>query len=147
MDLSAFRDPEIARGLIEAINATDTGPVKIMEVCGTHTVSIAIGNGGPGVRGPYSTEPARLQALLLAMQGVGKPGVHQFKMIEWGLYNRKSSIPLPWPKYVPNVLAANRGLHRGHALTPCASPGLARRVRHGHLAAIRFPVAIPERSR
>ncbi len=41
MDLSAFRDPEIARGLIEAINATTTGPVKIMEVCGTHTVSIA----------------------------------------------------------------------------------------------------------
>ncbi len=41
MDLSAFRDPEIAKGLIEAINATKTGPVKIMEVCGTHTVSIA----------------------------------------------------------------------------------------------------------
>jgi len=41
MDLSAFRDPAIARGLIDAINATDTGPVKIMEVCGTHTVSIA----------------------------------------------------------------------------------------------------------
>ena len=76
---------------------------------GTHTVSVAIGNGGPGVRGPYSTEPARLQALLLAMQGVGKPGVHQFKMIEWGLYNRKSNIPLPGPKYVPLVLAAHRG--------------------------------------
>ncbi len=41
MDLSAFRDPGIARGLIEAINATKTGPVKIMEVCGTHTVAIA----------------------------------------------------------------------------------------------------------
>jgi len=41
MDLSAFRDPLIAKGLIEAINATDTRPVKIMEVCGTHTVSIA----------------------------------------------------------------------------------------------------------
>ncbi|PKQ16350.1 MAG: hydrogenase formation protein HypD [Actinobacteria bacterium HGW-Actinobacteria-7] len=41
MDLSAFRDPTIARGLIEAINATETGPVKLMEVCGTHTVSIA----------------------------------------------------------------------------------------------------------
>jgi hydrogenase expression/formation protein HypD len=41
MDLTAFRDPEIARGLIDAINATKTGPVKIMEVCGTHTVSIA----------------------------------------------------------------------------------------------------------
>ncbi|MCX8032201.1 MAG: molybdopterin-dependent oxidoreductase [Thermoleophilia bacterium] len=76
---------------------------------GKHTVSVAIGNGGPGIRGPYATEPARLQALLLAMQGLGKPGVHQFKMIEWGLYNKKSNIPLPPPKYVPVVLAAHRG--------------------------------------
>jgi len=41
MDLSGFRDPVIARGLIDAIAATKTGPVKLMEVCGTHTVSIA----------------------------------------------------------------------------------------------------------
>ncbi|MBI5231675.1 MAG: hydrogenase formation protein HypD [Coriobacteriales bacterium] len=43
MDLSGFRDPEIARGLIDAIaaSAAKTGPVKIMEVCGTHTVAIA----------------------------------------------------------------------------------------------------------
>lgn len=42
MDLTGFRDPEIARGLIEAIHANDPGrPVKLMEVCGTHTVSIA----------------------------------------------------------------------------------------------------------
>jgi len=41
MDLSGFRDPAIARGLIDAIAATKTGPVKIMEVCGTHTVAIA----------------------------------------------------------------------------------------------------------
>jgi len=41
VDASAFRDPELARGLIEAIKATNTGPVKIMEVCGTHTVAIA----------------------------------------------------------------------------------------------------------
>jgi hydrogenase expression/formation protein HypD len=42
MDLSAFRDPDLARGLIDAIAAADPGrPVKIMEVCGTHTVSIA----------------------------------------------------------------------------------------------------------
>jgi anaerobic selenocysteine-containing dehydrogenase len=47
--------------------------------------SIAHGNGGPTVRGPYSTEPARLEVLLLAMQGLGKPGVHQVKMLEWGL--------------------------------------------------------------
>jgi hydrogenase expression/formation protein HypD len=43
MDLSGFRDPEIARGLIDAIELTAAKlrPVKIMEVCGTHTVAIA----------------------------------------------------------------------------------------------------------
>lgn len=42
MDLSAFRDPAIARGLIDAIhNAYPGRPIKLMEVCGTHTVSIA----------------------------------------------------------------------------------------------------------
>ena len=43
MDLSGFRDPEIARGLIDAIDATadHLRPLKIMEVCGTHTVAIA----------------------------------------------------------------------------------------------------------
>jgi hydrogenase expression/formation protein HypD len=41
MDLNAFRDPEIARGLVAAIQSVDVGPVNIMEVCGTHTVAIA----------------------------------------------------------------------------------------------------------
>jgi trimethylamine-N-oxide reductase (cytochrome c) len=45
--------------------------------------SIAHGNGGPGIRSPYSTENGRLEVLLLAMQGLGRPGVHQVKMIEW----------------------------------------------------------------
>ena len=36
--------------------------------------TVVIGNGGPAIRGPYSTEPARLQVLCLAMQGLGKPG-------------------------------------------------------------------------
>jgi anaerobic selenocysteine-containing dehydrogenase len=45
--------------------------------------SIAHGNGGPGIRSPYSTENGRLEVLLLAMQGLGKPGAHQVKMIEW----------------------------------------------------------------
>jgi molybdopterin guanine dinucleotide-containing S/N-oxide reductase-like protein len=31
--------------------------------------------GGGYIRGPYSTEPARLEAVLLGMQGLGKPGV------------------------------------------------------------------------
>lgn len=55
MDLSAFRDPEIARGLIEAIHSEYPGrPVKIMEVCGTHTVSIAK-NGLRGVMPEWLT--------------------------------------------------------------------------------------------
>ena len=33
--------------------------------------------GGSYVRGPYSHEPARLECILLGMQGLGKPGVHQ----------------------------------------------------------------------
>ncbi len=57
--------------------------------------SIAHGNGGPTVRGPYSTEPARLEVLLLAMQGLGKPGVHQVKMLEWGIFG-----PSPMPRGV-----------------------------------------------
>jgi molybdopterin guanine dinucleotide-containing S/N-oxide reductase-like protein len=39
--------------------------------------TIAHGYGGSYIRGPYSTEPARLECILLAMQGLGAPGVHQ----------------------------------------------------------------------
>jgi anaerobic selenocysteine-containing dehydrogenase len=60
--------------------------------------SVVHSNGGPGIRSAYSTEPGRLEVLLLAMQGVGKPGVHQAKMIEWGLselwYPRRNPMPL-----------------------------------------------------
>lgn len=41
-ELAAFKDPELARGLVEAI--AELAPAKgatLMEVCGTHTVSIA----------------------------------------------------------------------------------------------------------
>jgi len=34
--------------------------------------------GGSYIRGPYSHEPARLEVCLLGMQGLGKPGVHQY---------------------------------------------------------------------
>ncbi|TLM77877.1 MAG: hydrogenase formation protein HypD [Actinobacteria bacterium] len=41
-DLSGgFRDPEVAKHLVDAIAALSKIPVKIMEVCGTHTVAIA----------------------------------------------------------------------------------------------------------
>ncbi len=34
--------------------------------------------GGSYIRGPYSHEPARLEVCLLGMQGLGKPGIHQY---------------------------------------------------------------------
>ena len=60
--------------------------------------SIAHGNGGGSIRGPYSTENARIEICLLAMQGLGKPGVHQFKMIEWnGSLPSTKKVPFtPW---------------------------------------------------
>ena len=42
---------------------------------------------------PYSTERGRLEVLLLAMQELGKPGVHQVKMFEWGLRAERRSNP------------------------------------------------------
>ncbi len=41
MDLDVFRDPALARRLIDRITATATRPMTLMEVCGTHTVAIA----------------------------------------------------------------------------------------------------------
>ena len=59
--------------------------------------TVVIGNGGPGIRGPYSTEPARLQVLCLAMQGLGRPGVNQAKMIEWALELDPEFMSAPRP--------------------------------------------------
>ena len=35
-----YRDPRLSRQLIQAINRTSTRPVKLMEVCGTHTMAV-----------------------------------------------------------------------------------------------------------
>lgn len=40
-ELAAFRDPKLARGLIEAIAKLAPEQATLMEVCGTHTVAIA----------------------------------------------------------------------------------------------------------
>ena len=40
-DLEAFKDPDLARGLIASIEKMDVQGLSIMEVCGTHTVAIA----------------------------------------------------------------------------------------------------------
>jgi anaerobic selenocysteine-containing dehydrogenase len=73
--------------------------------------SVVIGNGGPGIRGPYATEPARLQNICLAMQGLGKPGVNQVKMIEWGLFDFPDQYAQPKPFRVPNLRSAYTGGH------------------------------------
>ncbi|MCR4394732.1 MAG: molybdopterin-dependent oxidoreductase, partial [Dehalococcoidales bacterium] len=72
----------------------------------SRATSILHGNGSPGIRGPYSTENARLEVLLLAMQGLGQPGKHQVKMIEWGLHGRD---PMPLSIKVPTLIEANTG--------------------------------------
>jgi len=72
----------------------------------SRATSILHGNGSPGIRGPYSTENARLEVLLLAMQGLGQPGKHQVKMIEWGLHGRD---PMPLSIKVPTLVEANTG--------------------------------------
>ncbi len=41
--------------------------------------------GGSYIRGPYSHEPARLECILLGMQGLGKPGVCQYQITYAGM--------------------------------------------------------------
>jgi anaerobic selenocysteine-containing dehydrogenase len=55
--------------------------------------SLIHGNGGPGIRGPYATEPGRLEPMLLGMQALGKPGRHQAKMIEWHIWGEWPPVP------------------------------------------------------
>jgi len=62
--------------------------------------SIAHQAGGSYIRSAYSTEPARLEVLLLAMQGLGKPGAHQLIMSNFGL---------PRSIITPDLRAAHRG--------------------------------------
>ena len=84
--------------------------------------TVVIGNGGPGIRGPYATEPARLQGICLAMQGLGKPGVNQAKMIEWGLFDKPDQYAQPKPLRVPNLRSAYTGGHPDESNHPSFVP-------------------------
>jgi anaerobic selenocysteine-containing dehydrogenase len=84
--------------------------------------TVVIGNGGPGIRGPYATEPARLQNICLAMQGLGKPGVNQAKMIEWGLFDKPDQYAQPKPLRVPYLRAAYTGGHPSDTNHPSFIP-------------------------
>jgi molybdopterin guanine dinucleotide-containing S/N-oxide reductase-like protein len=64
--------------------------------------------GGPMIRGPYSHETARLLAVQIGMQGMGKPGVHQ-------IHNHSLTTP------AENSVAINfRGTSRNLMFQPTA---------------------------
>ncbi len=47
------------------------------------------------IRSPFSAEPARLEVVLLAMQGIGRPGVGQLHLIEFGQFGFDEWNPMP----------------------------------------------------
>ncbi len=51
---------------------------------GSKITGIAHYFGGGLIRGPFSHEPARLESILLGMQGLGGPGVHQIQLTYMG---------------------------------------------------------------
>jgi trimethylamine-N-oxide reductase (cytochrome c) len=58
-----------------------------------HVTSLTVGNGGPGIRGPYCHEHCRIQSILLSMQGLAKPGRHFAKWLEWALMTKDYAMP------------------------------------------------------
>ncbi len=72
--------------------------------------SIAYHYGGPKIRGPYATEPARLEVLLSAMQGLGRPGVHHVRIPAESSRARPkpaSSEPVPSVPASPDLHPSN----------------------------------------
>ena len=91
-------------------------------------------NGGPGNRGPYSSEIARLEVCLLGMQGVGKPGRNQFSTIEWGLFGdvppmgwNSAQQPLAKPVMFPNVHST---INKGHGVPRLPTQGIPKLLIH-----------------
>lgn len=75
--------------------------------------TIAHCNGGSYIRAAFSHEPARMEVVLLGMQGLGKPGCNQFRMVEWGHFGKATAFPGPRPEIVPNTGGAYNG-NRNH---------------------------------
>ena len=93
------------------------------------TVSITHGNGGPGIRGPFSSEPGRLEPILLGMRGLGKPGVHQAKWTEWNLFT--DTYPMPY-QGTSNVDLPHRGEFQRPYNSPMAMPHMMHFRSHQH---------------
>ena len=79
--------------------------------------SIAHCNGGSYIRSTYSHEPARFEVVMLAMQGMGAPGRHFIKFIEWNLFGRPETSAGPAPALNPQFGAAYRGFNANKSQT------------------------------
>jgi trimethylamine-N-oxide reductase (cytochrome c) len=82
----------------------------------TRTTSIAHFLGGSYIRGPYSHEPARLECILLGMQGLGKPGVHQSQTYS-GLPKCKQPQNVSIGMMIPIEVARDNRILRPHNAT------------------------------
>ncbi|MCE5254838.1 MAG: molybdopterin-dependent oxidoreductase [Actinomycetia bacterium] len=80
------------------------------------------GFGGGLIRGPYSHEPARLEAALLAMQGIGRPGQHSFCIINRAVFGSEDHPAYPpSPGSIINNPNLNlRSTYRGYSPFPYA---------------------------
>ena len=72
--------------------------------------SISHVNGGSLIRSQFSSEPGRMEVVLMGMQGLGKPGRNVIKLIEWGLYGLPTQCPNPRSQLYMMPAAAYRAL-------------------------------------
>jgi anaerobic selenocysteine-containing dehydrogenase len=79
--------------------------------------SIAHYFGGSYIRGPFSHEPARLEGVLLGMQGLGKPGVHQCIITYLGM---PRSVQPESLRYTWEAIAGDLAL-KDRILKPCGA--------------------------
>jgi molybdopterin guanine dinucleotide-containing S/N-oxide reductase-like protein len=82
--------------------------------------TVVHGFGGPYIRGAYSHEPARLEGALLAMQGLGKPGQHQFSIINRAVFGSEDhpAYPPSPGAIINNPAVTVKGAYRGYAPFP-----------------------------
>ena len=86
------------------------------------TVTIGHYFGGGLARGPYSHEPARFECVLLGMQGLGKPGVHQSQIAYLGMPRNIIGAGRQYMDMFNNLAASPAGdrLLKPHKGTPTA---------------------------
>ena len=73
----------------------------------TRATTIVHGVGGSYIRGPYATEPARLEIVLMAMQGMGQAGHSIFKMTEWAFFGSRQQLSLPMAEKIISCMPAS----------------------------------------